>query len=128
MIYISGPITGNKGARCQFEQAEAWLMERFSNSVINPFYDFAGLEGMVNYSVLIDICCRVAAKAESIVVLPGWGESFGSCSEVLAYLMAGGRTIQQIDLHDTPSLTYLIPYCMNYGLLPFDLQKNPYRH
>ena len=111
MIYISGPITGNKDAKHQFERAETWLLNRFTNSIVNPFYDFAGLEDIIGYSALVDVCCRIAAKAEFIVVLPEWENSFGSCSEVLAYLAAGGRTVQQMNSRGFPACKELIPPC-----------------
>lgn len=109
MIYISGPITGNQDAKRQFTRAETWLLNRFIHSVINPFYDFEGLEDAIGYSALIDVCCRIAARAKVVVVLPGWKNSYGSCSEVLAYLDAGGRIVRQLDSHGLPRWTELIP-------------------
>lgn len=115
MIYISGPITGNQDAKRQFTRAETWLLNRFTQSVINPFYDFEGLEDTVGYSALVDICCRVAGKAEFVVVLPGWKESYGSCSEILAYLAAGGRIVRQLNSRGFPACKELIPPCRSAG-------------
>lgn len=109
MIYISGPITGNKNSKRQFARAEKWLLNRYTSSVVNPFNDFAGLEDMLGYSALIDVCCRIAAKAELIAVLPGWKNSYGCCLEVLTYLEAGGRIVQQINTYGVPSWVALIP-------------------
>lgn len=94
MIYISGPITGDAAAPMKFAAAEAWIKANFDQSVVNPEKIFRPLAA-APYDQLIESCCRLASKSEIIALLPRWEKSFGSCKELLSYLLASDYPIVQ---------------------------------
>lgn len=86
-IYISGPITGDPGARWKFDQAAQIIADR-GHEYINP----ARLEDVIpdagwDYYMAIDL--QMLKQADAIVQLPGWENSQGARAEHQAALENG---------------------------------------
>lgn len=78
-IYISGPITGDPGARWKFDQAAQIIRER-GHEYINParLADVIPDAGWAYYMAL-DL--QMLMQADAIVQLPGWEKSPGAKRE-----------------------------------------------
>lgn len=86
-IYISGPITGDPGARWKFDQAAQIIADR-GHDYINP----ARLADVIpkaswGYYMYIDL--EMLRVADAIVQLPGWEKSPGARKEHEAALESG---------------------------------------
>lgn len=86
-IYISGPITGDPGARWKFDQAAQIIADR-GHDYINParLADTIPNAGW-DYYIALDL--QMLKQADAIVQLPGWEKSPGAKKEHEAALESG---------------------------------------
>lgn len=96
MIYISGPITGDKAYRQKFRAAAEQLKARGYN-VVNPaeLDDVLPVESMT-WSQILDHCLDLLGRCDAVVVLPGWEESRG-CNREVGYAQGVGMIILPIE-------------------------------
>ena len=82
MIYISGPITGDKSYKLKFKAAQEQLEAR-GYSVVNP----AELDRVIpahemTHEAVMQSCLDLLRQCEALVTLPGWEHSLGCQREV----------------------------------------------
>ena len=96
MIYISGPITGDKAYRQKFRAAAEQLKARGYN-VVNPaeLDDVLPVESMT-WSQIMDHCLDLLGRCDAVVVLPGWEESRW-CNREVGYAQGVGMIILPIE-------------------------------
>lgn len=96
MIYISGPITGDKAYRQKFRAAAEQLKARGYN-VVNPaeLDDVLPVESMT-WSQILDHCLDLLGRCDAVVVLPGWEESRW-CNREVGYAQGVGMIILPIE-------------------------------
>lgn len=82
MIYISGPITGDKNYKLKFRAAKQQLEAR-GYDVVNPaeLADVLPAEHMSHEEVL-RTCKDLILQCDALVTLPGWEQSLGCQREV----------------------------------------------
>lgn len=78
-IYISGPITGDPGARWKFDQAAQIIKDR-GHEYINPAR-LADVIPDASWRDYIDVCLQLVPKADAITFLEGWQGSNGARRE-----------------------------------------------
>ena len=88
-FYISGKITGFKHYKEVFQAAEDVLVAH-GHKVINP----AKLEGLqaLSYEDILRIDFKLIDKADAVILLPNWSDSFGAFREY-CYAIATGKQI-----------------------------------
>lgn len=96
MIYISGPITGDKAYRQKFRAAAEQLKARGYN-VVNPaeLDNVLPVESMT-WSQIMDHCLDLLKRCDAVVVLPGWEESRG-CNREVGYAQGAEMNILPIE-------------------------------
>ena len=78
IIYISGPIRGVENYEKIFEDAE----KRFQcqdQVVLNPAKILKGTEDRD----CLPVCLQLVELADAVMLLPGWRQSLGACTEAL---------------------------------------------
>ena len=97
MIYLSGPITGNPGAKEAFEKAQK-ILQSFASTqgvyVMNP--SLRHPPGLTNAEYMKLSFAEIDA-ANDVAFLPGWEDSDG-CNLELAYAnYIGKSSFQMVD-------------------------------
>ena len=88
IIYLSGPIRGVENYEQAFEDAE----KRFQcqdQVVLNPAKILKGTEDRD----CLPVCLQLVELADEVVLLAGWKNSLGACTEALYALRQGKRVI-----------------------------------
>ena len=95
MIYLSGPITGDKAYRQKFKAAAEQLRAR-GYAVVNPaeLDDVLPVDAMT-WEQIMDHCLDLLARCDAVVVLPGWEESRG-CNREVGYAQGADMFILPI--------------------------------
>ena len=97
IVYLSGPITGEKNAKENFEKAEKVIrMTGTKNGVyvINPFSQHPA--GLTNAEYMKLSFAEIDA-ADDVALLPGWEDSDGCCLEQAYANYTGKWSFQMID-------------------------------
>lgn len=81
LLYISGPITGDKSYKEKFKAVEQQLTSR-GYAVVNP----AELNRVLpvqdmTWEQIMAVCIDILARCDYLVQLPGWENSLGSQRE-----------------------------------------------
>ena len=92
MIYLSGPITGDKAYRQKFKAAAEQLRAR-GYAVVNPaeLSEVLPVETMT-WEQIMDVCMDLLARCEALVQLPGWETSRG-CQREYGYAVGSDMFI-----------------------------------
>lgn len=82
MLYISGPITGDKEYKLKFRAAAQQLEARGYN-VVNPaeLDDVLPVKSMTHEEIM-RTCLDILLQCDAVVTLPGWETSLGCQREV----------------------------------------------
>lgn len=85
VIYISGPIAGQKDYLDRFMNAETRI-EKVTNDdvIINPAYILSGLPEGTSHDTYMDVSMKLLELADTIALLDGWENSEG-CREEVKY-------------------------------------------
>lgn len=96
ILYISGPITGDKAYRQKFRAAAEQLKAR-GYAVVNPaeLDDVLPVESMT-WSQILDHCLDLLGRCDAVVLLPGWEESRG-CNREVGYAQGADMIILPIE-------------------------------
>lgn len=82
MLYLSGPIMGDKNYKLKFRAAKQQLEAR-GYDVINPAeLDDVLPVGVMTHEQILQTCTFLLAQCDALVTLPGWESSFGCQREV----------------------------------------------
>lgn len=102
--YLSGPITGQKNYRQQFDRAAGALKEMGYN-VINPaaIDDAIPVECM-SYEEIMRIDLELLSTADYLVQLPGWEDSKGANRE-LGFTLGTDKIIVSLEQLLTKEVT-----------------------
>lgn len=97
LLYLSGPITGDKAYRQKFKAIEQQLTSR-GYAVVNP----AELEGVLptqdmTWAQIMDFCLDILARCDYMVQMPGWENSLGCQQE---YGFARGSCIPVLPVQE----------------------------
>lgn len=76
IIFLSGPITGNKAYKRQFKTAEEELIAQ-GHAVLNP----ATLPEGMEYEHYMHICISMIDVCDAVYQLRGWQKSLGAQRE-----------------------------------------------
>ena len=92
LLYISGPITGDKAYRQKFKAIEQQLTSR-GYAVVNP----AELDGVLpaqdmTWAQIMTFCIDILARCDYLVQLPGWEKSLG-CQQEYGYAIGIGMSV-----------------------------------
>ena len=82
MLYLSGPITGDKNYKLKF-RAAAQQLEARGYDVVNP----AELDGVLPVASMtpeqiLQTCTFLIGQCDAVIVLPEWEKSLGCQREV----------------------------------------------
>lgn len=82
MLYLSGPITGDKNYKLKFRAAKQQLEAR-GYDVINPaeLDEVIPVRSMPSEQIL-QTCTFLIGQCDAVIVLPGWENSLGCQREV----------------------------------------------
>lgn len=82
MLYISGPITGDKEYKLKF-RAAAQQLEARGYDVVNPaeLDDVLPVKSMTHEEIM-RTCLDLLLQCDAVVTLPGWESSLGCQREV----------------------------------------------
>lgn len=96
MIYLSGPITGDKAYRQKFKSAAVQLKTR-GYAVVNPaeLDDVLPVEAMT-WEQIMDVCMDLLGRCEALVQLPGWETSRG-CQREYGYAQGADMIVLPIE-------------------------------
>lgn len=78
IVYISGPIRGVDGYEYEFKKAEMRLQHP-EIIVLNPAKILKGTEDRD----CLPVCLQLVELADAVMLLPGWRQSLGACTEAL---------------------------------------------
>lgn len=95
LLYISGPITGDKCYKEKFKAVEQQLTAR-GYAVVNP----AGLSQVLpvedmSWDQIMSFCLDILARCDYLVQLPGWEKSLG-CQQEYGYAIGTGMPVVPI--------------------------------
>lgn len=82
MLYISGPITGDRDYKQKFKAAKR-LLEAQGYDVVNPaeLDDVLPVRSMTHEEIM-RTCLDILLQCDAVVTLPGWETSLGCQREV----------------------------------------------
>lgn len=87
VIYISGPITGQKDYIQRFEKAEKRIDKvTYGDIIINPAYILSVLPEGTPHEIYMGVALKLLELADTIALLDGWEESRG-CKEEVRYAL-----------------------------------------
>jgi nucleoside 2-deoxyribosyltransferase len=95
ILYLSGPITGNKDYVRDFGTA-AYALKTQGYKVINPASMDNVLPEGTDYETYMKIDLQLLDMATVLVQLPGWEKSLG-CNREYGYALAAGKMIIQYE-------------------------------
>lgn len=85
VIYISGPITGDKDYMERFMNAETRINKvTYGDLIINPAYILSGLPEGTSHDIYMSVAMKLLELADTIALLDGWENSEG-CKEEVRY-------------------------------------------
>lgn len=85
VIYISGPITGEKDYMERFMNAETRINKvTYGDVIINPAYILSALPDGTSHDIYMSVAMKLLELADTIALLDGWENSEG-CKEEVRY-------------------------------------------